>query len=80
MPNDFDRDLKSAQRRRLLQGAAALPLAGLPLLGRAANLPTAQINTTRNGSFFTCNASSNISCMCVSLDLRRCLARTPASQ
>ena len=47
MSNDFDRDLKSAQRRRLLQGAAALPLAGLPLLGRAANLPTAQINTTK---------------------------------
>ena len=47
MSNNFDRDLKSAQRRRLLQGAAALPLAGLPLLGRAANLPTAQINTTK---------------------------------
>ena len=47
MSNDFDRDLKSAQRRRLLQGAAALPLVGLPLLGRAANLPTAQINTTK---------------------------------
>ena len=47
MSNDFDRDLKSAQRRRLLQGAVALPLVGLPLLGRAANLPTAQINTTK---------------------------------
>ena len=47
MPHDFDRDLKSVQRRRLLQGAAALPLVGLPLLGRAANLPTAQINTTK---------------------------------
>jgi urea transport system substrate-binding protein len=47
MSNDFDRDLKSARRRRLLQGVAALPLAGLPLLGRAANLPTAQINTTK---------------------------------
>ena len=47
MSTDSDRDLKSAQRRRLLQGAAALPLAGLPLLGRAANLPTAKINTTK---------------------------------
>ena len=47
MSNDFDRELKSAQRRRLLQGAAVLPLVGLPLLGRAANLPTAQINTTK---------------------------------
>ncbi|MEK8051064.1 urea ABC transporter substrate-binding protein [Ideonella sp. DXS22W] len=42
-----EEDLKSAQRRKLLQGAAALPLAGLPLLGRAANLPTAQVNTTK---------------------------------
>ncbi|OYV01250.1 MAG: urea ABC transporter substrate-binding protein, partial [Burkholderiales bacterium PBB5] len=41
-----DDDLKSAQRRKLLQGAAALPLLGVPLMGRAANLPTAQINTT----------------------------------
>jgi urea transport system substrate-binding protein len=47
MSNAFDRDLKSAQRRRLLQASAALPLAGLPLLGRAANLPTAQVNTTK---------------------------------
>jgi len=35
------------QRRRLLQGAAALPLAGLPALGFAAAPPTAQVNTTK---------------------------------
>ncbi len=42
-----DEDLKSAQRRKLLQGAAALPLAGLPLMARAATPPTAQVNTTK---------------------------------
>ena len=38
------------QRRRLLQGAAALPLGGLaamPGLGHAAAPPTAQVNTTK---------------------------------
>jgi urea transport system substrate-binding protein len=49
MSSDRDLDLKSAQRRRLLQGAAALPvagLAGLPLMAFAANPTTAAINTT----------------------------------
>ena len=47
MSFDRDHDLKSAQRRRLLQGAAALPLAGLPLLAFAAAPTTAAINTTK---------------------------------
>ncbi len=40
-------DVKSLQRRRLLQGAAALPLAGLPALAFAQVPPTAKINTTK---------------------------------
>ena len=47
MTNASDHDLKSAQRRRLLQGAAALPMATLPLWARAASPATAQINTTK---------------------------------
>ncbi len=47
MSFDRDHDLKSAQRRRLLQGAAALPLAGLPLMALAAAPTTAAINTTK---------------------------------
>jgi urea transport system substrate-binding protein len=39
-------DLKSAQRRKLLQGAAALPLFGVPMMGHAANPTTAAINAT----------------------------------
>ena len=47
MSNDFDRDLKSNQRRRLLQGAAALPLAGIPAWAAAQQFPTAKVNTTK---------------------------------
>ena len=47
MSNDFDRDLKSNQRRRLLQGAAALPLAGIPAWAAAQPFPTAKVNTTK---------------------------------
>jgi len=46
MSQDADHDLKSIRRRRLLQGAAALPLAALPALGRATAPPTAKVNTT----------------------------------
>ncbi|MDQ8023929.1 MAG: urea ABC transporter substrate-binding protein [Moraxellaceae bacterium] len=41
---------ESNNRRRLLQGMAALPLIGLPAVSnfaRAANIPTAQVNTTK---------------------------------
>lgn len=37
----------SLKRRELLAGLAALPLIGVPGLGRAAALPTAQVNTTK---------------------------------
>jgi urea transport system substrate-binding protein len=47
MSQDRDHDVKAAQRRKLLQGAAALPLFGLPGLSAAANPPTTQINTTK---------------------------------
>jgi urea transport system substrate-binding protein len=47
MSNDPRHDSKSAQRRRLLQGAAALPIAGLPALARAQQFPTAKVNTTK---------------------------------
>ncbi len=47
MSNYFDRDLKSNQRRRLLQGAAALPLAGIPAWAAAQQFPTAKVNTTK---------------------------------
>lgn len=40
-------DTPSPQRRRLLQGAAALPLAGLPGWALAQQMPTAKVNTTR---------------------------------
>ncbi|MDT7837946.1 urea ABC transporter substrate-binding protein (plasmid) [Aquabacterium sp. OR-4] len=40
-------DLKSAQRRKLLQGAAALPLAGVPAWAAAQQFPTAKVNTTK---------------------------------
>ena len=46
MSNPQDHDLKSAQRRRLLQGAAAVPLAGIPAWAAAQQFPTAQVNTT----------------------------------
>jgi urea transport system substrate-binding protein len=42
-----DRDSVSQQRRRLLQGAAALPLAGLPAWALAQQFPTAKVNTTK---------------------------------
>jgi len=47
MSQDRDHDLKSAQRRRLLQGAAALPLAGIPAWALAQQFPTAKVNTTK---------------------------------
>jgi urea transport system substrate-binding protein len=47
MSQDRDHDVKAAQRRKLLQGAAALPLFGLPGLSAAAAPPTAQVNTTK---------------------------------
>ncbi len=46
MTNPTDRDLQSAQRRRLLQGAAAVPLAGIPAWAAAQSFPTAKVNTT----------------------------------
>ncbi|CAD5371089.1 Urea ABC transporter, urea binding protein [Rubrivivax sp. A210] len=46
MSNPNDRDLKSAQRRRLLQAATALPLAGIPAWAAAQQFPTAKVNTT----------------------------------
>ena len=47
--NDRNDDLSpdSMQRRRLLQGAAALPLAGLSGLALAQAAPTAKVNTTK---------------------------------
>ena len=47
--NDRNDDLSpdSIQRRRLLQGAAALPLAGLSGLALAQAAPTAKVNTTK---------------------------------
>ncbi len=36
-----------SQRRRLLKGAAAMPLAGLPAWALAQQFPTAKVNTTR---------------------------------
>ncbi len=47
MSQDREHDLKSAQRRKLLQGAAALPLAGLPAWAMAQQFPTAKVNTTK---------------------------------
>jgi urea transport system substrate-binding protein len=47
MSHSNDSTSKHAQRRRLLQGAAALPLVGLPALGHAAGPATAQVNTTK---------------------------------
>jgi urea transport system substrate-binding protein len=47
MSRNEDQGPKSAQRRKLLQGAAALPLAGLPGLARAQQYPTAKVNTTK---------------------------------
>jgi urea transport system substrate-binding protein len=47
MTQNRDHELKSQRRRQLLQGAAALPLAGLPTFGRAQTLPTAKVNTTK---------------------------------
>lgn len=40
-------DKTSADRRRLLQAAAALPLAGLPAWALAQQFPTAKVNTTK---------------------------------
>jgi urea transport system substrate-binding protein len=46
--SDFDDSHdKFATRRKILQGMAALPLAGLPSLGFGAALPTAKVNTTK---------------------------------
>jgi urea transport system substrate-binding protein len=47
MSNDQNHDPKSLQRRRLLQGAAALPLAGVPAWALAQQFPTAKVNTTK---------------------------------
>ena len=47
MSQPSDRDLPSVHRRRLLQGAALLPTAGLSLFAEAATPPTAQVNTTK---------------------------------
>ncbi|MEF7615134.1 urea ABC transporter substrate-binding protein [Aquincola sp. MAHUQ-54] len=46
-PRDIDPTLASLRRRRLLQGAAALPLAGLGGLALAQQFPTAKVNTTK---------------------------------
>ncbi len=45
--NEHDPKSPSLQRRRLLQGAAALPLAGLGGLAHAQSFPTAKVNTTK---------------------------------
>ncbi|HET6788332.1 MAG TPA: urea ABC transporter substrate-binding protein [Aquabacterium sp.] len=47
MSRNEDHDLKSAQRRKLLQGAAALPALGLGGLAMAQTPPTAKVNTTK---------------------------------
>jgi urea transport system substrate-binding protein len=47
MSQDRDSDLHSARRRQLLQGAAAMSMAGLPAWARAAAPATAAINTTK---------------------------------
>ena len=47
MSHSPEHDLKSTNRRRLLQGAAALPLAGIPAWALAQQFPTAKINTTK---------------------------------
>jgi urea transport system substrate-binding protein len=47
MSRNQDHPPHSANRRRLLQGAAALPLLGLSGLSRAQAFPTAKVNTTK---------------------------------
>ena len=47
MSRDDSNDLHSLQRRRLLQGAAALPLGALPAWALAQQFPTAKVNTTK---------------------------------
>jgi urea transport system substrate-binding protein len=47
MSHDQNHVPKSLQRRRLLQGAAALPLAGVPAWALAQQFPTAKVNTTK---------------------------------
>ncbi|THF59427.1 urea ABC transporter substrate-binding protein [Pseudothauera rhizosphaerae] len=46
MSSKYDNVPLSPERRRLLQGLAALPLFGVSKLGFGASLPTAQVNTT----------------------------------
>ncbi len=45
-PDDVEKKAQDLNRRRLLQGLSALPLLGLSPWVRAANYPTAQVNTT----------------------------------
>ncbi|MDB5815627.1 MAG: urtA [Rhodocyclales bacterium] len=47
MSHDDSNDPISINRRRIMQGLAALPVLGLPGLSFGANLPTAQVNTTK---------------------------------
>ena len=47
MTQSREQDRHSAQRRKLLQASAALPLAGIPVWALAQQFPTAKINTTK---------------------------------
>ena len=49
MSNDRDDSTspQSNQRRRLIQGIASLPMAGIPAWALAQQFPTAKVNTTK---------------------------------
>ena len=47
MSSDKPNNPFSTKRRNVVLSLAALPLLGVPGIGRAANLPTAQVNTTK---------------------------------
>ena len=49
MSNDRDDSTspQSTQRRRLIQGIASLPMAGIPAWALAQQFPTAKVNTTK---------------------------------
>ena len=47
MSRDQDFSAESMRRRRLLQGAAALPMAAIPAWAQAQQFPTSKVNTTK---------------------------------